>query len=1094
MGRDTVQLETAVSTISQEYLLEFMSEYGISEALLLELPGPEERIVDFPEGKVGMVDVFQQEVVENTPQCYTKPLDSLKNWNNRFFWVDKRVFPTIVDWRTSAPKDGMPAENTYSPEAMMILNTHRTSIQKQPKALLCLVGMSHRYYLGDKVYPTFLHDDDRGGLIRAPNPTKVKTGTHPRAAHEVPLLTVTATRVIEMKGPAAATDSSGVLSTIERSPLDFANENPSQQSTGPEDQGQEAVAPEVPSPENVTTTGVAPEAGQVKGIAATGPHVVKERHKRGNDGIDKNAPPKVLRRDHADAWPIESTHGGKSLAATGLGMGSTRLVPASQGAPVDMSDMDPLSFADPQLRPTADVTQERPRPKIQNKRIPLLPPWSGHPKTFIGQNGYNVNLARQVAMGSQLRLRFEHEAKLLKKSVAQVARRDKRIHARENEIKNLETLLEVETDMKKAAIARVSTLQAQVVGEEKLKAAFEEFKQYEDDRVEQRCAEIYARLDELSIDFDEELYPQTLTTIAGRRWVIGHGLRLEVMKCGELTELRQAFEDVVSAGIAKGMSEELKHGVEHGKANLSLEAIEAYDPEAKAKYIMALHALKDLKYPIVDQLESLKDAPMNVIIASIHLESDTRDDAPQWICELCPSSSQLTIPVYPEVRDPTDPWAYKEEILLADAIAANVSRAKKKKKCRVVCHTHGVDSAHHARSDGVPVSVPTVAPQGLAILLADAATQTEISKEGASPRTQSPRPLGLQPVYAVTPPDEAWTEYVSGGVTLLRISSTKHKERHLRNKEGDAAFDGKEHDAEKPESAVNLSPSSSALSGEQDDMTKKKDKDMSNNVSAAGPIVPTAGQNYSNSTKPFSVAEMEDIAYSDHENVGAEADFKNLETSITVSPIPTTRTHKAHPIPQIIGDMSLTTQTISTTRVIKDQGGLSQIFNDDFHTCMFACILSQEETKRVHQALKDPSWIEAMQEELLQLKNQKVWILVELPHGKGAIGTKWVYRNKKDKRGIVVRNKARLVAQGHTQEEGIDDEEVFAPVARIEAIRLFLAYASFMGFMLYQMDVKSAFLYGTIEEEVYVCQPSGFEDPDHPDKVYKVFKALYGLH
>nr|GEW29919.1 copia protein [Tanacetum cinerariifolium] len=96
-----------------------------------------------------------------------------------------------------------------------------------------------------------------------------------------------------------------------------------------------------------------------------------------------------------------------------------------------------------------------------------------------------------------------------------------------------------------------------------------------------------------------------------------------------------------------------------------------------------------------------------------------------------------------------------------------------------------------------------------------------------------------------------------------------------------------------------------------------------------------------------------------------------------------------------------------------------------------------------------------------------------------------VYRNKKDERGIVIRNKARLVAQGHTQEERIDYEEVFAPVARIEAIRLFLAYASFMGFMVYQMDVKSAFLYGTIEEEVYVCQPPGFEDPDHPDKCKK---------
>nr|GEY10057.1 hypothetical protein [Tanacetum cinerariifolium] len=129
-------------------------------------------------------------------------------------------------------------------------------------------------------------------------------------------------------------------------------------------------------------------------------------------------------------------------------------------------------------------------------------------------------------------------------------------------------------------------------------------------------------------------------------------------------------------------------------------------------------------------------------------------------------------------------------------------------------------------------------------------------------------------------------------------------------------------------------------------------------------------------------------------------------------------------------------------------------------------------------------------EELLQFKMQKVWVLVDLPHGKRAIGTKWIFRNKKDERGIVVGNKARLVAQGHTQEEGIDYEEVFAPNARIEAIRLFLAYASFMGFMVYQIDVKSAFLYGTIKEEVYFCQPLGLEDPDYPDKVYKVMSSM----
>ncbi|GJW43126.1 putative ribonuclease H-like domain-containing protein [Tanacetum coccineum] len=169
--------------------------------------------------------------------------------------------------------------------------------------------------------------------------------------------------------------------------------------------------------------------------------------------------------------------------------------------------------------------------------------------------------------------------------------------------------------------------------------------------------------------------------------------------------------------------------------------------------------------------------------------------------------------------------------------------------------------------------------------------------------------------------------------------------------------------------------------------------------------------------------------------------------------------------------------------------------NKDYQKFLFACFLSQMEAKKVIEALEDPSSLEAMQEELLQFQLQKVWTLVNLPNGKRAIGTKWVFRNKKDERGIIVRNKARLVAQGYTQEEGIHYDEIFAPVARIEAIRLVAqGYTQEEGIDYDKMDVKSAFLYGTIEEEVYVCQPPGFEDPQFPHKVYKVEKALYGLH
>nr|GEW11083.1 hypothetical protein [Tanacetum cinerariifolium] len=484
--RDTIQLETAVSTISQEYLLEFTSEYGISEDVHPEFPGPEDRIVDF------------------------------------------------------------------------------------------------------------LEDMDLFNLISAPNPSKVKTGLRLRAAHEVPFLTATASRVIDMEDPDSVTESFGTPSAIEKSPLDFDNENPASPMTegkGPEDQAQETVAPKISLPGNMHVAGAASEVREEE-VAAMEP-----------------------------CFPAKNMVEG----------GMMRLM---------------------QMH---------------------------HPKTAATPGAKHD----PVAMSSQLRLRFKQEVMLLKKAKAQISRRDQRIQVREEEIKklnqeiqglqnqtsNLKTLLEAEMDMKKAAETKnadltkeleslrtqvldlqvshdqltqqVSTLQTQVTDKERIKAAFEEFKKYEDDRVKKRCTEMDTRLDALSIDFDEELYPYMLTAITGRRWAIRHGLRLVVMKCVESIKLstpRDERSEVPNNGSAK---------------------------EFKG----------------------------------------------------CPNR----------------------------AIAANMSHAEKKKKCRVVCRTHGIGSAHHVRSDGVSVSVPTVSPQGPAILLADVATQTETSEDDASPRLL--RSKSLPPMY-----------------------------------------------------------------------------------------------------------------------------------------------------------------------------------------------------------------------------------------------------------------------------------------------------------------------------------------------------------
>jgi hypothetical protein len=147
-------------------------------------------------------------------------------------------------------------------------------------------------------------------------------------------------------------------------------------------------------------------------------------------------------------------------------------------------------------------------------------------------------------------------------------------------------------------------------------------------------------------------------------------------------------------------------------------------------------------------------------------------------------------------------------------------------------------------------------------------------------------------------------------------------------------------------------------------------------------------------------------------------------------------------------------------------------------------------------ALFEPSnssWVNAMHEELENFERNQVWTLVDPPRDVNVIGTKWVFKNKKGEDDEVMRNKAHLVAQGYSQVEGLDFGETFAPVARLEAIRILLAFAASRGFKLYQMDVKSAFLNGVIQEEVYVRQPPGFESPKYPDRVYNLSKALYGL-
>ncbi|GJW49679.1 retrovirus-related pol polyprotein from transposon TNT 1-94 [Tanacetum coccineum] len=176
----------------------------------------------------------------------------------------------------------------------------------------------------------------------------------------------------------------------------------------------------------------------------------------------------------------------------------------------------------------------------------------------------------------------------------------------------------------------------------------------------------------------------------------------------------------------------------------------------------------------------------------------------------------------------------------------------------------------------------------------------------------------------------------------------------------------------------------------------------------------------------------------------------------------------SHPVPR---DKWSRDQHIELVNIISDLGeGMftrsmaAKLIAASASKCLFADFLFEKEPKKLSEAMKHPGWIDDMQEELNQFYKNKVWTLVPLPYGKIVIGSKWVFRNKKDKHGTTTKNKARLVAQGYSQEEGIDYNETFAPVERMEAIRIFLAFATYMNFKVYQMDVKSAFQNGKVKE------------------------------
>ncbi|GJZ51227.1 hypothetical protein Tco_0605742, partial [Tanacetum coccineum] len=626
----------------------FSSEYFISENLHPELPGPGDHIVDFPEGKIGVytkkiefanfripISQFLFDILAYY-QIHLSQLSVIDAAKVSHFEINCRVL-SIIPTRTAATKDDKPKANTYSVVDVETLYTHQM---------------------------------DLFNLVKAPNPTKVKTRTRQRNAHE------------------------GVKAGVH---------------------GPAAAEQEIPVTDDAGAMEAAVEPDLKKEVISMGSTIKKRRRQRDAGEGGSNAPAKVLRKDHDAARTEHIAREGKSLADMSIDTKLAIHVQETYDPPVatqSVSDPDPLSSSKKKgVAGNQDSKKSTPSPPITGSLGSIYQPGWGVPNSF--------------------RLDTLEACQDVVDHIAPPGYFSKLRHLPNDEFLSHNTFINLRASGYGLSAELKAEINMKKKGEKPRKS--EVTKELEDLR-----NALFRAFEVCNAQLSPAVPCYRLSIWRKRgscncRSSVGNWARI-APSCHEMCRvhgIKASFCQCCVCGDLKGplrvMSEGLKYGVEHGKAGLELTAMEAYDPEADSKYVAALHDLKDLNYPLIDELEQLKDAPLDVIMASLYLDSDTGEDAPQFIRDIRSSSSQLKIPAYPEVRNPRNPWACKDEILLEDATTSNISCAekKKKKKSRVICHTHRVGLAHHARSDGIPMSVPTVAPQGLQILLADAATQTE---------------------------------------------------------------------------------------------------------------------------------------------------------------------------------------------------------------------------------------------------------------------------------------------------------------------------------------------------------------------------------
>ncbi|GJS58750.1 hypothetical protein Tco_0653534 [Tanacetum coccineum] len=557
-----------------------------------------------------------------TPCCLLKKFDSLKSWNDHFFWINASICPISVPWHAGAYvlKDPLPSDNCVNVELLALLDRHRTVIGRYLETFLCLIGLSRSF---DDIHVHMGLFD----FVKFADLFKVKTGERMLAEGEVPLNDETHAgkkkkRVVFYDLPAkrlrtdAAVATEAMPTTGGKSPTALKR---LELQSGPQGVGSSSVPPfaEEFVSSSITTT---PEPDVPEDSGSTQDGGVRTHH--ASMGI-------IVYSDDDVASPrAEPLAGAGDLAA------------ASAGGTVETATADNIYV--PEWGVTNGAQIDNPA-IFRNLLDHVTPPgyWAAlRNQSAAGfLDAFNINYAQHTYMVSELRLRYEHEIMtrenfqkkftdncvVVQQCDVEIADLKNRLEKAEREATKVSAF-----DFERGELNRhiiklgvdCECLRHEVAGESKLRDEFKSFQDAAERNFAERANALDARIADVRRDMDNDLYPHMLTAIAGRRWVVWHGFRLAVYKCARSVEFHSALGKVISMAINKGIQQGLEVGVVHDGAGRSLSQIEAYDPDTKGKYVVAVSKLENVSFPLLDELEILKDSPLALIMYALALKDD----------------------------------------------------------------------------------------------------------------------------------------------------------------------------------------------------------------------------------------------------------------------------------------------------------------------------------------------------------------------------------------------------------------------------------------------------------------------------------------